>query len=315
MNFTRILIRQITLRSALRLLSTEAAPAATVGSTNKDTKAPTADAADKGATKPASGAVGKSSNIPGAAATGEGSKAPADAAGKGATKPAKPAVGKSSNIPDAAPTSEGSNAPAASVTAKGANAPVASATAKGANAPAASATAKGANAPATDAVRTETFTPKAAAEKLVVPAPEGEEKPVNPKLESIVKSIAALNLLEVSELSSLLKKRLNLPETAFVSPQFAPGPVGGPAGASAEEEEEAPKKVQTAFKVKLVKFDEKQKVALIKEIKNLLEGMNLVQAKKFVESAPTIVKEDLPKEEAEKLKEALTKAGAIIEIE
>uniref|UniRef100_A0A1A9ZTQ2 Uncharacterized protein n=1 Tax=Glossina pallidipes TaxID=7398 RepID=A0A1A9ZTQ2_GLOPL len=135
-------------------------------------------------------------------------------------------------------------------------------------------------------------------------------------LQNIVKSIAALNLLEVSELSSLLKKRLNLPETAFVSPQFAPGPVGGPASASAEEEEEAaPKKVQTAFKVKLVKFDEKQKVALIKEIKNLLEGMNLVQAKKFVESAPTIVKEDLPKEEAEKLKEALTKAGAIIEIE
>ena len=43
--------------------------------------------------------------------------------------------------------------------------------------------------------------------------------------------------------------------------------------------------------------------------------MNLVQAKKFVESAPTIVKEDIPKDEAEKLKEALVKAGAIIEIE
>lgn len=43
--------------------------------------------------------------------------------------------------------------------------------------------------------------------------------------------------------------------------------------------------------------------------------MNLVQAKKFVESAPTIVKEDIPKEEADKLMEALTKAGAVIEIE
>lgn len=67
--------------------------------------------------------------------------------------------------------------------------------------------------------------------------------------------------------------------------------------------------------MKLVKFDEKQKVALIKEVKNLLEGMNLVQAKKFVESAPTVVKEDIPKEEAEKLKEAFTKVGAVIEIE
>lgn len=82
-----------------------------------------------------------------------------------------------------------------------------------------------------------------------------------------------------------------------------------------DEEEAAPKKVQTAFKVKMLKFDDKQKVALIKEIKSLFEGMNLVQAKKFVESCPTLVKEDVSKEEAEKLKEALTKIGAIIEIE
>ena len=147
---------------------------------------------------------------------------------------------------------------------------------------------------------------------LTVPPPEGVDKPVNPKLESIVNSIATLNLLEVSELSALLKKKLNLPETAFV-PQMAAGPAR-PAAAE-DEEEAAPKKVQTSFKVKLVKFDEKQKVALIKEIKNLLEGMNLVQAKKFVESAPTVVKEDIPKDEAEKLKEALSKAGAVIEIE
>ncbi|XP_034657706.1 50S ribosomal protein L7/L12 [Drosophila subobscura] len=149
------------------------------------------------------------------------------------------------------------------------------------------------------------------AEKLVSPPPEGAAKPPNPKLDSIVNNIAALNLLEVAELSSLLKQKLNLPETAF-APQFA----AGPARAAADDEEEAaPKKVQTSFTVKLVKFDDKQKVALIKEVKNLLEGMNLVQAKKFVESAPTVVKQDIPKEEAEKLKEALSKAGAIIEIE
>ncbi|ALC42894.1 mRpL12 [Drosophila busckii] len=152
----------------------------------------------------------------------------------------------------------------------------------------------------------------APAEKLVPPPAEGSAKPPNPKLDSIVNNIAALNLLEVAELSSLLKQKLNLPEAAF-APQMAVGPMR--AAAAEDEEEAAPKKVQTAFKVKMVKFDEKQKVALIKEVKNLLEGMNLVQAKKFVESAPTIVKEDIPKEEAEKLKEALTKAGAVIEIE
>lgn len=64
-----------------------------------------------------------------------------------------------------------------------------------------------------------------------------------------------------------------------------------------------------------MKFDDKQKVALIKEIKNHFDGMNLVQAKKFVESVPAIVKEDVSKEEAEKLKEILTKIGGVVEIE
>lgn len=154
----------------------------------------------------------------------------------------------------------------------------------------------------------------AATQKLQVPPPEGIDKPLNPKLNKIVDEIATLNLLEVSELSGLLKKRLNLPDAPMI-PAFGTMQMGGSPKSEEDEEEAAPKKVQTAFKVKLMKFDEKQKVALIKEVKNLLEGMNLVQAKKFVESAPTIVKEDISKEEADKLKEALSKVGAQIEIE
>lgn len=48
-----------------------------------------------------------------------------------------------------------------------------------------------------------------------------------------------------------------------------------------EEDDEVPTTVKTSFTVKLMKFDEKQKVALIKEVKNLMEGMNLVQVKKI----------------------------------
>jgi len=47
-----------------------------------------------------------------------------------------------------------------------------------------------------------------------------------------------------------------------------------------DEEQAAPAKVQTSFTLKMLKFDEGKKVALIKECKNLLEGMNLVQVKK-----------------------------------
>lgn len=152
--------------------------------------------------------------------------------------------------------------------------------------------------------------PQTQGDKLTIPVPEGSDKPANPKLIKIVTDISQLNLLEVSELSSLLKKTLNLPDAPMM-PAFA---MAGP-GPAAEEEDEAPKKVQSAFKVKLMKFDDKQKVPLIKEIKRLMDGMNLVQAKQFVESVPAIVREDLPKEEAEKLKDELTKVGAVVEIE
>ncbi|CRK86356.1 CLUMA_CG000067, isoform A [Clunio marinus] len=164
----------------------------------------------------------------------------------------------------------------------------------------------------TSAIRKNVEAAPAASEKMTIPVPEGSDKPFNPKLDSIVNQISALNILEVSELSTLLKKKLNIPDTAMMPMGFAQA---APSAAGEDDEEAAPKKVQTAFKVKIIKFDTTQKVALIKEVKNLFDGMNLVQAKKFVESAPTILKEDVTKEEAEKLKEALTKVGAEIEIE
>lgn len=73
---------------------------------------------------------------------------------------------------------------------------------------------------------------KGAAEKLSIPVPEGVDKPISPKIDNIVNQIAGLNLLEVSELSTLLKKKLNLPDTAMM-------PMGGfvaaaPAAASGE---------------------------------------------------------------------------------
>lgn len=147
-------------------------------------------------------------------------------------------------------------------------------------------------------------------ENLTVPPPSNVDKPVSPKIEQLVTQISQLNLIEVSELSGLLKKRLNLPD----APAF---PVGGFAAAPAagDEEEAEPAKVKSAYTVKLMKFEDKQKVALIKEIKNLVEGLNLVQAKKFVESAPTIVKADITKEEADKLKEAIEKVGGTVEVD
>lgn len=91
--------------------------------------------------------------------------------------------------------------------------------------------------------------------------------------------------------------------------------VAGPSAALVDEDDAVPVKAKSSFTVKLMKFDDKQKVALIKEIKGIMEGMNLVQAKKFVESAPAVVKADIAKDEADKLKELIEKVGGVIEIE
>lgn len=60
----------------------------------------------------------------------------------------------------------------------------------------------------------------AAVEKMTIPVPEGMDKPVSPKIDKLVTDISALNLLEVAELSEVLKKRLNLPDAPVM-------PVGG----------------------------------------------------------------------------------------
>ncbi|KAF6197635.1 hypothetical protein GE061_008601 [Apolygus lucorum] len=119
------------------------------------------------------------------------------------------------------------------------------------------------------------------AEPLTVPAADGSPPQYSVKIEKLVDEISKMTLLEVSDLTAALKSRLNLPDAPVMMGGFAP-----PQAKTEDDEEDVPKAVQTSFTVKLMKFEDSQKVALIKECKNLLEGMNLVQAKKFVESAP-----------------------------
>lgn len=86
--------------------------------------------------------------------------------------------------------------------------------------------------------------------------------------------------------------------------------------AAAAEEEAAPvKKEQTHFIVKLTEFKAAEKVKLIKEVKNCIQGLNLVQAKKLVESLPQEIRANVSKEESEKLKAALEAAGGTVVLE
>jgi large subunit ribosomal protein L7/L12 len=87
----------------------------------------------------------------------------------------------------------------------------------------------------------------------------------------------------------------------------APAPVAAPV-----EEEEAPAaQEKTLFTLTLKSFDAAAKPKVIKEIKSLL-SLSLVDSKKFVESAPKMMKEGVPKDESEKIIETLKQLGAVV---
>ncbi|EMF10586.1 50S ribosomal protein L12 [Sphaerulina musiva SO2202] len=140
--------------------------------------------------------------------------------------------------------------------------------------------------------------------------------PTNAKIAGIVDQISQLTLLETADLVSTLKTRLNIPDMP-VGGFAAAGPAGGaaPAAAAEEPEEAAPaKEEKTLFNLKLESFDAASKPKVIKEIKALL-GLSLVDSKKFVESAPKMMKEGVPKEEAEKIIETLKALGGVVKME
>ncbi|KAK1922602.1 ClpS-like protein [Papiliotrema laurentii] len=145
------------------------------------------------------------------------------------------------------------------------------------------------------------------------PAPADQPGPstISPKIAPIVDSISSLTLLEVSELVTALKERLNITEIAMPS-ATAPA-AAAPAAASEAPAEEKPKE-KTIFTVKLEKIDAAQKAKVIREVKAIMPNMNLVEAKKFVESTPQVLKDNVPKEDAEKLKATLEALGATVSL-
>ncbi|PGH21618.1 ribosomal protein L7/L12 [Polytolypa hystricis UAMH7299] len=140
--------------------------------------------------------------------------------------------------------------------------------------------------------------------------------PVNPKITQIVDQISQLTLLETADLVASLKTRLNIPDLPVGGFAVAgPGAGGAPAAAAAEEDEPAPAaQEKTLFNLKLESFEAGSKPKVIKEIKSML-GLSLVDSKKFVESAPKMMKESVPKEEAEKIVATLKGLGAVAVME
>ncbi|VDC03993.1 unnamed protein product [Peniophora sp. CBMAI 1063] len=135
--------------------------------------------------------------------------------------------------------------------------------------------------------------------------------PADPKLSKMVDDIAGLTLLQAADLVTLLKTRLNIQEIAMPSA----APAAAPAAAAEEAAVEEKPKEKTIFTVKLESFDATAKPKIIKEVKALVPNLTLMDAKKFVESLPQTLKENLPKEDAEKLKAVFEKLGGVVKLE
>lgn len=120
-------------------------------------------------------------------------------------------------------------------------------------------------------------------------------------LSKLVDELSTLTVLEAAELAKMLEEKWGVSAAAAVAVAAAPG-----AGAAAAVEE------KTEFTVVLAAAGDK-KIEVIKEVR-AITGLGLKEAKDLVEGAPKPVKEGVNKDEADKIKAQLEKAGAKIEL-
>lgn len=120
------------------------------------------------------------------------------------------------------------------------------------------------------------------------------------KKDEILNAVAEMSVMDLVDLISAIEEKFGVSAAAPVAVAVA----GADAGAAVEE--------QTEFNVVLTGFGDK-KVGVIKVVRELT-GLGLKEAKDLVESAPAVIKEAIPKAEAEDIKKKLEEAGGAVEI-
>ncbi len=120
------------------------------------------------------------------------------------------------------------------------------------------------------------------------------------KIEKIIADVEALTVIELADLVKAIEEKFG------VSAQAAVVAVAGGAAAGAAADE------KTEFNV-VLKDAGATKIQVIKAVREAT-GLGLKEAKDLVDTAPQTVKENMPKEDAEKLVEALKAAGALAEM-
>jgi len=127
-----------------------------------------------------------------------------------------------------------------------------------------------------------------------------EEKVLSDKLQSVVSTVEALTVLELADLVKALEEKFGV---VAAGPMMMAG-----AAAPAAVEDTGPDTVSV-----ILKSCGDKKIQILKVVRELT-GLGLKEAKELVDTVPQPVKEDLTKEEAEKIKKQLEEQGAIVEL-
>ncbi|MDE1925513.1 MAG: 50S ribosomal protein L7/L12 [Patescibacteria group bacterium] len=137
-------------------------------------------------------------------------------------------------------------------------------------------------------------------ETAVVEAPKEEaKKEVSGKFKELIQSVEKMTVLELHELVKTLEEHWGVSAAAVAA---------GPASAGSGE----PKEEKSSFNAHLTDAGA-AKVQVIKAVKDAL-GLGLKEAKDLVDAVPTVLKEGMKKEDADKLKAAVEAAGGKVEL-
>ncbi|MFA0753775.1 MAG: hypothetical protein IMHGJWDQ_001554 [Candidatus Fervidibacter sp.] len=127
------------------------------------------------------------------------------------------------------------------------------------------------------------------------------------KVQELFEALKGLTLLELKQLTDLFKEEFGVTAAA---PVAVAAPMAAPTAAEAAKAAEE----KTEFKVVLKAVGD-QKLQVIKIVREVVPGLGLKEAKDLVESAPSVLREGVSKEEAQKIKEKLEAVGATVEIQ
>ncbi|KAI3443656.1 hypothetical protein Pfo_000321 [Paulownia fortunei] len=158
--------------------------------------------------------------------------------------------------------------------------------------------------------------PKAKPTRYKYPAvydPYGPRPPPSDKIIQLAEKIASLPPEERMRIGPALRDKVMHPKLQPISVEGMDlgTQVGARAGSSKAEEKKAEK---TTFDVKLEKFDAGAKLKVIKEIRSFTD-LGLKEAKDLVEKAPVILKQQITKDEANRIIEKIKAAGGVAVME